>query len=274
MPHLATGSLGLAVEVNPGVGHSRKQMVQPLVDAHGRRLRGAEHIGHHRHGHHGVAVAERVVQDRAQMLLELAGARPVDGPVPGIMWPHRELVDQQRPVGRLEQLDGEHADHTEFVGQLQRQPLRRGGQVVGQRRRRRDHQHTRAVTLHRLDHRPRRTLAERRTRHQCRQLAAQVHPFLDQHRHAVSQAFASEITGIRHITCHPNAPAVVTPAHCLDHDRGVDTCGEDVDFVGVFDARVAGHGDACCSQTLPHDEFVLGVHQRLRRRCDIDAIGD
>lgn len=152
--------------------------------------------------------------------------------------------------------------------------MRRGGQVVGQRRRRRDHQHTRAVTLHRLDHRPRRTLAERRTRHQCRQLAAQVHPFLDQHRHAVSQAFASEITGIRHITCHPNAPAVVTPAHCLDHDRGVDTCGEDVDFVGVFDARVAGHGDACCSQTLPHDEFVLGVHQRLRRRCDIDAIGD
>ncbi len=52
--------------------------------------------------------------------------------------------------------------------------------------------------------------------------------------------------GIRHITCHPSAPAVVTPAHCLDHDRGVDTCGEDVDFVG-FDARVAGIGDARCS---------------------------
>ncbi|COZ88009.1 Uncharacterised protein [Mycobacterium tuberculosis] len=33
MPHLATGSLGLAVEVNPGVGHSRKQMVQPRTTA-------------------------------------------------------------------------------------------------------------------------------------------------------------------------------------------------------------------------------------------------
>ena len=43
----------------------------------------------------GVGVPERIVQHRPQVLLELAGARPVHGPVSGVVRPHRQLVDQQ-----------------------------------------------------------------------------------------------------------------------------------------------------------------------------------
>ena len=123
MPDLAARPFVLAVEVNPGVGHPREQVVQPLVERHRRCLRGAQHVGHHRQRRDGVGGAERVVQHRPQMLLELAGARAVHGPVPGVVWTHRQLVDQQLAVDGFEQLDGQQTDHAEFVGQPQRQLL-------------------------------------------------------------------------------------------------------------------------------------------------------
>ena len=83
-----------------------------------------EHVGHHRHRRDGVGVAERIVQHRPQVLFELAGARAVHGPVPGVVRPHGQLVDQQCAAGRLEQLHGQQADHAEFGGHPQRQLLR------------------------------------------------------------------------------------------------------------------------------------------------------
>ena len=82
-----------------------------------------KHIRHHhdRCDRHGVA--ERIVQHRAQMLLELTGPGAVHRPVAGVVRAHRQLVDHQRAGGGLEQFDGQHADHPEFDGQPQRQLL-------------------------------------------------------------------------------------------------------------------------------------------------------
>ncbi len=82
---------------------------------------------------------------------------------------------------------------------------------------------------------------------------------------------------MRHIVCHRNAAAVVTPTHRLDHHRGADTLSEGVDFVKVvkaFDSRVPGHRDIQRRQPPTHDELVLGVPQGPRRRRHIDPFGD
>lgn len=277
MSHLAAGPLRLAVQMNLGFGHPREQVVQSLVERHCRRRGGAEHVGHHRHRDDRVGVAERIVEHRAQMLLELTGPRPVHGPVPGVVRPHRKFVDQQRAVGRLEELDGEHPHRTQFGGQPQRQLLRGRGRVAGQLWRGRDHLDADAVALHRLDHRPGRALAERRPRHQRREFPAQRHPLLDQHRHTIGQIVARDVAGIGEVARHAHAPAVVTAANRLDHQRCVYLPGERVQAVQVvepLDAGVARHRGAQGRQLLPHHELVLGVHQGLRRRRHVDAFGD
>jgi hypothetical protein len=43
------------------------------------------------------------------MLFELIDLTAVQGPVSGIVNPRRDLVDQQRSIGQLEQLDARHA---------------------------------------------------------------------------------------------------------------------------------------------------------------------
>ena len=95
------------------------------------------------------------------MLLELTGARAVHRPVPGVVRPHREFVDDQSTVDRLEQFDGEHSDDAESRGHAQRQfrSSRTGflRQVGGGR----DHRDTDPVALDRLDDRPRGALSER-----------------------------------------------------------------------------------------------------------------
>ena len=48
------------------------------------------------------------------MVLELAGARPLDRPVSGVMDSRRELVGEERIVG-LEQLHAPDADELECV---------------------------------------------------------------------------------------------------------------------------------------------------------------
>ena len=220
MADLAARAFLLAVEVNPGVGHPREQVVQPLVEGdHRRRLRRAQHVGHHRYRRDGVGVAERIVQHRAQMLLELAGSGAVHGPVAGVVRTHRQLVDQQGTVGGLEQLDGEHTDDAEFGGQAQRQRCAAAATSVGQRRRGRDHQHADAVGLHRLHHRPCRALTERRASHQRRQFAAQVHPLLDHHRHPIGQEARLRSRGRAKGHGHPHPAPVVTAADRFDDHR-------------------------------------------------------
>jgi hypothetical protein len=53
--------------------------------------------------------AERKAEDRAQMVFELAGDRPFDGPVAGIVNARRHFVSEEAALV-LEKLDGQHAD--------------------------------------------------------------------------------------------------------------------------------------------------------------------
>src|SRR6476659_2798289 len=46
---LAARSFGLSVEVHPGFGHPREQVMQSLVHAHSGKPRCAKHVRHHRH---------------------------------------------------------------------------------------------------------------------------------------------------------------------------------------------------------------------------------
>src|SRR3712207_9594548 len=83
---LPAATLPLAVPVQLHVRPVRHEVVDPLVQAWtGPPLVGggpAEHVGHDddRRGHR--RGAQRVVEDGAQVLLELAGPRALDGPLP------------------------------------------------------------------------------------------------------------------------------------------------------------------------------------------------
>ena len=71
-------------------------------------------------------VAEADTAHGAHLLLELAGARRVERPVPAVVRARRELVDEQ-PIVDDEHLDGQHADVVERVGDLRRRARRRRG---------------------------------------------------------------------------------------------------------------------------------------------------
>src|ERR1700761_6133424 len=77
---LAARPLTLVVQVHLCLGHPAEQVVHPLVHAHRRSLLRANHIGHHGNWCDRCRVAERIVEDRTQVLFELTGARAIDAP--------------------------------------------------------------------------------------------------------------------------------------------------------------------------------------------------
>src|SRR6202051_2907992 len=124
MPHFAARPRRtLAVEVD-----GRARDGQPLLVAIDIV---ADQIGH---GARPMAhrLAERPAGDGADVLLELRDRRAVERPVPGIVHPRGNLVDQQRrPVGAWdhEHLDREHADVIQPAGD----PLRDAARLFRQR---------------------------------------------------------------------------------------------------------------------------------------------
>jgi hypothetical protein len=71
----------------------------------------------HRSGFRGVRRADRQAEDRAQVVLELAGASALDRPVAGVVHARSHLVGEQPAVRRLEELEREHAGVPELVEQ-------------------------------------------------------------------------------------------------------------------------------------------------------------
>ena len=78
--------------------------------------------------------------ERADLLLELAGASGLDRQVSRVVGPGRDLVDEQPTVRRQEELDAEHADGVERLGDRESRvarflrydrPHRRGGRRAG-----------------------------------------------------------------------------------------------------------------------------------------------
>src|SRR5215218_7863269 len=124
---LAPRPLPLAVPVDLHVRPVRHQVVHALVEPGAVPAGGAggaaQHVGHDDDRRRGGGRAEGVVEHRPQVLLELAGARPLDRPVPGVVRPHGQLVDQDA-VGGLEELDREQAHDAEGGGDADGQLLR------------------------------------------------------------------------------------------------------------------------------------------------------
>ena len=71
-------------------------------------------------------LAQRQARNGAQVILELAGDRAFDGPVPGVVHPRRHFVGDQASA-RDEEFDGQHADVAEMFQHRQDMPA---GQAV------------------------------------------------------------------------------------------------------------------------------------------------
>src|SRR5215213_2864622 len=111
--NLASRAHLFAVELHPEPAIPSEAMQQrrwKIIDA------AAEDIDHHRPRHSGPRITQGQIEDRAQVVLELRGVRAVDGPVAGVVRPHRQLVDHDRAVGPLHEFDGEYADHAQLGG--------------------------------------------------------------------------------------------------------------------------------------------------------------
>jgi hypothetical protein len=259
---LAAGALALAVPVQLHVRPVRHQVVHPLVEGRAgpALLAGApaEHVGHHhdRRGHR--RGAQRVVEDGAQVLLELAGPRALDGPVPGVVRPHRELVDQDA-VRRLEQLDGHDPDDADPVGHPHRELLGGGRGVLVQPGRGREHLGVDALALHGLDHRPDGDLPEGRAGDQRGELPDHRHPLLDQQ----DVVPAEELGDVVRTLDDEDAASVVAAARRLYDHRPAVPLAEgrhlvDGGDLGPGRLRLPGSG-----QRAAQDQLVLRVHQRV-----------
>ena len=188
VPDLAAGPRLLAVQVDLERRATGRRGGAAARRAPGRSARPAEHV-RHRHRRRGQpGLAERVVEHRPQVLLELRRPGALDGPVAGVVRAHRQLVDQQLAVGPLEQLDGQHADDVQLAGEPQRDLARPARATSAGRPGAGASTSTQMPSRWTVSHhRVRRDLPERRARHQRGQLPAQRHPLLDHQRHAGGQ---------------------------------------------------------------------------------------
>jgi hypothetical protein len=206
------------------------------------------------------------------MLLELGRHRAIDGPVPAVVRPHRQLVHEQLASVGFEQLDGQHAHHTELTCYPQRELLRGLRELGIQAWRRSQHLDADAVTLHRLHHRPRRTLTEWGACHQHGQFPAHRHALLDQQGSARGEQFCHDPAARLRVTQHPQTPAVITAAGRLEHARPALLCTER-DGIGRLDHFAKRRNrQTQPSQRPAHHQLVLGVAQRVRSRVHPNAL--
>ena len=168
----------------------------------------AEHVRHH-HGRRGrVGGAERVVEHRAQVLLELRGAGALDRPVAGVVRAHRQLVDDAAARAAVSNSSTASSPTTPSSAAIRsasscawRARCRR------QARRRGEHLDADAVGLHGLDHRPRGALPERRARDQRGQLAAHRHALLDHQRRAGVEQLGDQLGASGASSIHTPRPS-------------------------------------------------------------------
>ena len=223
-----------------------------------------EHIGHNDLRRDRTGGAQRQVEHRPQVLLELRRRGPLDGPVPAVVRPHRQLVDQQRPTRCLEQLHRQQAGDIQFGGELQRQPLGLAGPAGGQPRRRRQHLVADAVALDGLHDRVDGGLAVRGAGDQHGQFPVEADVLLGEHRDRVGQHLRRLVRRL----AHPHPAPVVAAADRLQHHRPARLRGERRHPRRAGNRRVARAGHAETGQPLPHRQLVLGVAQRGRARAD------
>src|SRR3954447_27063504 len=217
VPDLSPWAHVLAVHVDPHAG-----VVGEAVEVAGVHLGdlATEHVRHGDPGGGHPGLAERQVQHRTQVLLELAGAGPLDGPVTAVVRAHGQLVDQHAGPG-VEHLDGEDAGDPETLGDVEGGPLRGQGVVLADLGGGEDlPAHT--VDLHGLDDRVDGSLPVGAARDNYRELAVVVDPLLGQ-----QPAAAGEPVGrLVRLLHQAHAPAVVPAARGLEHHGPADLVAE------------------------------------------------
>ena len=268
MPDLASWLDLLAVEVHLRAGVASHDMTVCRVEL---LVLTPEDIGHDGIALAGPRITEREVEHRPQVLLELAGHRPVHRPVAAVVRPHGELVDDigRRPsrIDHLEELDREDAGDVERSGDPQRGLGHRGGQAGVKIGGRPDRLGADAVGLDGLGDRPRRGLTGRAAGDDRGELAAEVDPLLQED--AVAQrpvrAHRGEPVGqVLGPLRQDDALAVIPAPGGLGDDRPADLPGEGNHIRAGASTRPARAADAEVGEPLAHDELVLGMDQGSR----------
>mmetsp|Transcript_7769 Transcript_7769/g.23738 ORF Transcript_7769/g.23738 Transcript_7769/m.23738 type:complete len:252 (-) Transcript_7769:701-1456(-) len=110
----------------------RERVAEAAVDGLALGRRGvAEDVDHGRRGPRRRDGAERQIERHAEELRELRRRARLDGVVARVVRARRELVHQQLPVRREEELHGQNADEVELVDDAERERRRgRRGRVV------------------------------------------------------------------------------------------------------------------------------------------------
>ena len=228
----------------------------------------AEHVGHHRdrRGQRGEPSGRSRTARRCCSNCEVPA--PSMPPVPGVVRPHGQLVDQQA-ARRLEQLDGQHPGDAELFGQAQRElaaprPPRPGdGPAPGRSPRGRCRPAARSRPPG--TRRPGRAGSAR----QHRQLPVEVDVLLGEQPADPPGAPSQHRLGLRRRLADPHAPAVVAAADRLEHHRPARPRRTRSRRPRSATARPrAGHASPVSRS--PHTQLVLG-HQRGRARPDRHA---
>src|ERR1700680_1697423 len=211
--------------------------------------------------------AERQVEDGAQVILELTGGGPLDGPVSGVVNARRHLVGDE-PAAAHEELQRQDAgiakmrQHAREIARGQALPARRPEGRTG------ESQDSPAVDVaaQRID----RELAADAARADDRRLAIKRDPLLVQQRCPAERA--PGLPGVRGRADHGLTPAVVAELARLEHAGQAD--GAD----GARQLRVRAHGaparggnpQALEQALLGHP--VLAGGERRDRRTDTRAM--
>ena len=169
------------------------------------------------------------------------GDGAVDGPVAGVVRPHRQLVDQDAPVVGLEHLHGEDADDVELAGDRERDLGGGDGEVAVQARGRGD-------DLPADRRRPARS--GRRARRRAWPLGLRATRAASSRRNGTSSSASSPsppaagepAVGVLQLADDEDPLAVVAAPRRLEHDGQPDLIGERGEIAAPHTTRQRGTG--------------------------------
>lgn len=286
--NLAASLVVLAIEVDLGLWVAFHDVADALWHRHGWVFVGSQHIGHGGNRSQWLSRAQRQVQDRTQVLLELRGYTAVLGPVAGVVRAHGQLIDRDVLVrthtrrargggddrssilrrGKSKELDGQHTGHSELGGNLDAylhsvlskfwRKVRGGRESLG----------TNAIALHGLGNRPCLGLTGGAARHEHRQLAGQVHLLFRHERRIGSKKLLYQRLEFLS-RWEPHAVAVVAAAAGFEAHTSVDELRKSTCILHRLDGSKARHRGAQFRKLLAHEQLVLRVKECGRLGLDV-----
>ena len=291
--NLAARLVVLAIKVDLRLWVALHDFADALRHGHLRILLSTQHIGHDCNRRQRRGGAERQVQHGAQVLLELRGHATILGPVAGVVWAHRQLVDgdvfrhaysrgtrggRNDGAGVLlrrkgEELHCKHASHAELGSYLDAYLHGALCQLRGQVRGGCERFCTDTISLHGLGDRPSLHFAGGAAGDEHGQLAGEGYFFLSHQRGACCEKFFYQRRQLLR-GGEPHAVAVVAAAAGFEAHVIVDKRGEIPRILHRFDGGKARHWGAQLGQLLAHEQLVLRVEEGGRLGLNVETVGD